>query len=781
MFCLRNYLNAFVAAVIVASQCSYSVWPGLSFDQPALAQPVEIFEYVAEESPYGVKYLRDLGDQAEKNNFDVDARAIDRQCLRFVSDWPKPNYALVNRVAIRALTRSLKQGDLVAADGYYAVLKSSLSFDRVNAAGIAEDYPPALSMLLAAGRKEEAEFLGQALEAKFLAPVEKFDPYHYYESRNRLPVLKAVAEVRIAVDADRALLAADRFGAILKEWSPDNYRDYIWLGDYYLQLKKYDRATAAYQSALTYMKKWTDEELKLSDCQHNLTYAYYNLAVAQYLLGEPAAARATLRLAESVFSLAGIDQASRENSTSAVFPTLDDVRAAIADHPYLHEKKPDRTAKWFRLLAAAYKEIDEAHHETDHKELAAAVESLVEIYGPVAATPWNERGVNYFSGLMQVARKLSDTGLYFESNKLLNEIYKVTTSNTLRTFIFVERAINCFRQKQPAEPSWTVIGKNVSSGYPSPADVFRRLAMAFYYAGEYQRAEIIMSHSWDLSNQDFSATQENSPLRATILLKYATILARVNKSGAAEDKFNQAVSLAHMFPFNSTDANPEFSRDSFNQQYRVGVLAYSQALADTGHADLSESALRQALATITTGSTNAPLDSKPNSMAAFAADNSVLKVALARILFNRKNFAAAMPLLNDGIANWNNDYGDRESLRGDCATLTGDFATAARCYLKASSPGTPSGLSISAQQPHFSENLLIKALDAAGKTDKLTRAELANMNFELGLLYQNNYERWPESMRLYQKAYELMAASPEKEALAARISDFGKMISSNAE
>lgn len=407
---------------------------------------------------------------------------------------------------------------------------------------------------------------------------------------------------------------------------------------------------------------------------------------------------------------------------------------------------------------------------------------------------------NLFCTILNIARKFSDCGWYKESNLLLTELLAASEAKgdwtTANFFITLEQIVNAEREKKNAPALWTKVDGFLGFSHESEigresarkritydytlSEKLRRFAIAFYHAGEFDRANIFLTQAiktYSPSEQKPSPTEEQSSTKRIIhnrddrgdsaeadhvylLLDAACIKAKLKDFSQSQKYLTEAFSYKPLS----------------ERSYGAKLAELASVYCEQGKQDDAIKFLKVAQGKeIPTASGS----SRHNTSGAFLVD-----LWLAKVLFDKGNIAESRKVIEKAIetsrkpASSERGTNVEQSLKkdfeysscvlaGDCASAEKDMAAAALRYEEAGMPLRFGTLPIT-DQLTLNKYWLQKAIACAEKDPKFPKDDLARMYVELA--GDRRITPLEEKLQLYKKAVELMSDSnPQKSNLTSKL------------
>jgi hypothetical protein len=176
----------------------------------------------------------------------------------------------------------------------------------------------------------------------------------------------------------------------------------------------------------------------------------------------------------------------------------------------MYSKMVSPTAQ-FRDLSSVVRTVKELTSYGQSKDADLLMAPFPELKrGPMGSV----RRQNLFCTLLNIARKMSDQGWYADSSELLAKLNVAAINkrdwSTASNFISIELAINAVRANKPSDSLWAQVDKQMiffenGTGKADPSDYsvsekLRRLAIAFFTAGETDRSDVLISRAVVISD-----------------------------------------------------------------------------------------------------------------------------------------------------------------------------------------------------------------------------------------------------------------------------------------
>jgi hypothetical protein len=515
-----------------------------------------------------------------KDKLDICARAGQNLLVQETEEWPSPKGNLVATAALSAALTNYETGNLPQGDHFMDQLEKAYVPNEPLVCPPERLSTEIIRILLAVGRLEDAEKLAHRLfENRHSGAVLDLD---------QIACFKTLAESQGRTDKEKALKTA----SLIEELEKNGMRqeDIEWLADFNLRQGNLAQSGALYQTASATRAhsvttgRWQTLQPLVMDL--------YRSALLDLESGDKEEASKVLKTAiEKYKTILTERQIALLEDAPLFFPKLSDLeKVALSLTP---SSAPISAFNANSEGTTIEKDQDEdGVDKNDEGELYGYLRAFYEAvpYTPVAKAPaiaarllqaYSTEPATAGSGghkpilvccLATLARRLSDRGRYSYAHDLLTKLIALAEekreSYNCLVYLNCELVCNDALAKKDTENNWEkfesqyhLIWEARSSGAVpvSPAkddyswsERLRRLAMTYFYAGEWERADILMNQATSVEHRKLESISQDAafyPNPGTLLLLDSALIAsRLSGSVDAQKIFK----LAH-FRFQPSD------------------------------------------------------------------------------------------------------------------------------------------------------------------------------------------------------------------------------------
>jgi len=725
-------------------------------------QAIESFLRALEQLDSGEYFS--FNQTSPNEDIDVLERASYRLMMKDARSLPEPKGETLEKIALRAMIFCYKSGNISEGDSYLKTLLEGARSARVPLGlPTADDLSIVLEAIGTLARLQKDE------EAKALAlAVFKQQSSHISLSTATalLEALKAngrpqyLPEIEAHLDNEIAKL-------------PWSYSNNVTDTAKYLEAKgEIPKALTLYKHAIAQKEKFLTEKKNKNDehLSQRLAIDLFNQARLLQKANQLQEAEASLRRIGQVYIVPYRGHLNAAERIPLFFPKASDVEAALNalknESPIatlVVDKSEASVDRQFQCLIEAQSAID----RNDQTQATESIAKLLAIYQSEAEQPRSKaKGLDLFSTVLTLARKLADKGWFDSSDRTLKELRKTLQQKniveeraaTKNAMVQAELTYNATVTNADEKQAWHALESSLAFTQQAKIQDYssqyrlRLLAMAYHYAGERERAQklIVAAIKTPPTNNIHTVTSEeiqgNSSLeQARLNMDAACICAERNDFEQASHYL--ALSQAELLPI--------------DDKYVGIIIEIAHVYRAKGRAneaiEIVKKAQRQLLAA---GNENTSAEEDTYKKHLKNLTLGRLDFCLAQLYELQGATAEALASANASIKRTPNHVNSRQyELAARLAVPLKDYAQAAHWYFLAAShhyfANLPS-MPVKADQ-HFYK----LALENSAKTDKFDKREMSQANLKMTDSLSSSA---PEYLSYLKSALVLFEGSPQDRA-----------------
>ena len=669
----------------------------------------------------------------------------------YESDLPGAAAALKDKSATGAIIDFLAVGDIANTN---RILPS------IDKEGVAKDQYPRvfdhnnsqlLRMLNLYGLTAEALRIGADITAANDAG-KSFGRDNLPESRPY--ALMAYAQTLAAVHSPGASAYIAQIEPTLRQTSLNGNIE-VWLGEYYESIGCPDKALALYEPILK-MQENNEREAQAAVEKEGKTYIADETTVKYHQI----LARRIARLNAEIENKPRVHSASISASAGGL--GADDMPNGQ------FEELSASQAKFIRIYVQLCAEISSRHRV----KAQAQVDNLFALYEYIAS----ERNsyayqLNPFCCLTQLSRRFADGGDIKSADNILSRLARYEAKNrkyqtpTVDLYMLdVERALNASTVKKNDSASnalWAKLAAVCLNQNWREYELLRDLGCIYLQAGEYWRARVLLDHASSLCLAETRDKQPAALTQSLIYLDRSLLSLHEGQRPSSLESFNKALDLTSLLPVLA----PSVRLNEYNDCFISRVVQLARILHRRGNDSLALEILQKVDAKLADNSCWLGVNSEQN-VSMRTMQELYLHEYLGRLLLAHyksvDDLVKARRYFNQAISEAGADSDVPPSLldlRGQCAALQGDYATAADDYLRLASRSVMENTSdATAVQPALKRHYLQCAHEDALKAPSLKSETLAKIYQQLALATDDNSEL---QLQYYEKAYLLFSPASQ--------------------
>lgn len=716
---------------------------GSSIDVSVLVHTGRIKTYKIEREPINrkpmwerkIQYLEVLDSRSPdhwnsgyaEDSMDIDARAAQNMILRHADEITEVSKnSRSASYCCAALTNyevgNLRDGDILISQGLKEFVPNE--YFRL---GQNWNVRKAISLLLLVDRKEEAQRLCEMETRK-------------NDFGNVAAAFKELIFSELQNDKAAAVARLDKYVTQENNWGPVRY-DRKWIGDVYLKAGESKKALEVYDDSFRLQNgqaaNWETVQL--------LGGVVLTRSFLQSKMGDNASAVQGLEEVIAKFNkFVPPEQNTAIERMPGVSPKLSDLRTALES---LRAGKEIDLKLDVEPVVKDYPPIRKCHNAIaagDQKLAKEYLDDLLRRYDGNVPQPLEAIGeLNLYSCILSLAREASDRGWYPLANgtmtQLQKEAYGKDTNEVARIFLQFEIAYNA-RNAKNGEEQWNKLHELYSDSRFAWSESLRHLAVAFYYANEFKRAEYAIDRAFTACDQEIGhsakLTRYDSSTGEKIMMQAyaACIAAKQGKFDKADSYWKQVVSQAPL------------RQDG----YRFAAMELSSVYLSNGDKAKAIKVLQE-------------VHSKPTDTA-IRVDNGVtaLDLQLAKLLLETGQTKEAYQIAKSAqkekpeYLHW-----DQILLVAKCAEAGGDFELAAKNYGLAR---MRAGGSMIFRDGRTGPNYMEKAVTLAEKVPNFDKKKLAEIYKDYAMSVSADSNKAHSALAAYQKAYALLPESDQQKS-----------------
>ncbi|MBX9951600.1 MAG: hypothetical protein K2Y39_20685 [Candidatus Obscuribacterales bacterium] len=698
------------------------------------------------------------------DSLDIEARASQNLILRYANEWPESGRKPLSEALLCAALTNYEVGNLDAGDEYLILSEKEFVPGSRWHLGQNRQLCKAVKLLTSLGRCTDA---GKIIDMESAGGT--LSEFSADEAFKEL----VVAQLR--ENKLEAVATADKFPLVMKKFPSSGSLDRKWVGDVYAKCGEFKKALNSYDQVVRGYPDWDDQWQNVV----SLAATVLSRAHVQDKLGRRDAAKTAIeQMIRKFEAKLSRDRIAIIEKMPGVFPKLSNLKSSLAG---LDSGAPISFHDDLRSLAPDYLNIRQCHDAIKRGDRVSATR-LINLYlvryrGNVPE-PTESDIQNLYCSILTLGREMSNHGWLETSTDVLQklrcEAEGKDANSMARVFLLFELAYNADKLTGQSNIQWKELEENYyGTGSSKKGSIgsdlvwserLRRLAIAFYYADELQRAEALINKALASSNKEIRNSRAITYLdgasgeKIMMLLDAACIAAKQKKFDVAEAYWKQILSL------------PALCRDEF----RHTVVELCSVYLASGKREKAIEMLQSIRARPGLQATSAKeVDRNP-----FQAGKGVteLDLYLAKLLLDagraKEAYVIARAVATKGP--------DRLSwpqciVVAKCSEAAGDFALAAKCFGLRNWTRSPLLFDNHASDLHYLE----KALMLAEKVPRFDKGTLAKLCIEVG--ESSSFNQPERAYRAYKRAYGLIPASdPRKSKVLQKIENLKSRIATQA-